>query len=70
MNRLRFTKESNTEVKEYTEHAERKSLAEKILGRGTDNASGRFGPRLKAVTANQHDRRAFGLVHEQSGGGG
>src|SRR6266481_4564316 len=63
-------KEFNTEVTEYTENTEKRRSAEEVFRRGTDDAGSGFEAGLVAVSANQHHRRAFGLFHEKTGGGG
>src|SRR6266849_1913995 len=65
-----FFKEFNTEATEYTENTEKRRSAEEVCGCGTEDAGGGLEARLVAVSANQHDRRAFGLFHEEAGGGG
>src|SRR6266849_4926291 len=65
-----FFKEFNTEATEYTENTEKRRSAEEIFVCGTDDAGGGLEARLVAVSANEHDRRAFGLFHEEAGGGG
>src|SRR6267378_3613591 len=57
-------------VTEHAENRERTKLAEQVFGGGTDDAGGGFEAGLIAISANEHDRRAFGLVHEKAGGGG
>src|SRR5882672_5505139 len=63
-------KEFNTEVTEYTENTEKRRSAEEVFRWGTDDTGGGFEAGLIAVSANEHDGRAFGLVHEKAGGGG
>src|SRR6266478_4052354 len=68
-----FFKESNTEITEYTErteNAEIARLAEEVFGGGADDAGGGLRAWVVTVSANEHDRRAFGLFHEETGGGG
>src|SRR6266404_5497554 len=66
-------KEFNTEVTEYTERTENTEnarLAEEVFNWGTDDAGGGLEAGFVAVSANEHDGRAFGLFHEEAGSGG
>src|SRR6266481_8614614 len=68
-----FFKEFNTEITEYTERTENTEIArltEEVFGGGTDDAGGGLEAGFVAVSANEHNRRAFGLFHEEAGGGG
>jgi len=53
----------------HREHRREKS-AEEVFGSGADDAGSGLRAGLEAVPANEHDRRAFGLFHEQAGSGG
>src|SRR3981081_1599737 len=66
----KFFKEFNTEATEDTENTEKRRSAEEVLGWRRDGAGGRLRAWFVTISANEHDRRAFGLFHEETGGGG
>src|SRR6266404_7751755 len=66
----KFFKEFNTEVTERTENTENARLAEEVFNWGTDDAGGRLRAWVVTISANEHNRGAFGLFHEEAGSGG
>src|SRR6266446_2489331 len=67
---LRLHKEFNTEGAENAEDTEKKESAEQIFVGGADDARGGFGGGLVTIAANQDNRDALRLAHEETGSGG